>query len=31
MIAFVLFITIRALGRMMSKEAEKPPALSKQE
>jgi len=30
-IAFVLFIAIRALGRMMSKEAEKAPALSKQE
>jgi large-conductance mechanosensitive channel len=27
----VLFIAIRALGRMMSKEAEKAPALSKQE
>ena len=30
-IAFVLFIAIRALDRMMSKEAEKAPALSKQE
>ena len=30
-IAFVLFIAIRALGWMMSKEAEKAPALSKQE
>jgi large conductance mechanosensitive channel len=30
-ITFVLFIAIRALGRMMSKEAEKAPALSKQE
>ena len=30
-IAFVLFIAIRALGRMMAKEAEKAPALSKQE
>jgi large conductance mechanosensitive channel len=30
-IAFVLFIAIRALGRLMTKEAEKAPALSKQE
>ncbi|MBI2712855.1 MAG: large conductance mechanosensitive channel protein MscL [Rhizobiales bacterium] len=30
-IAFVLFLAIRALGRMMAKEAEKAPALSKQE
>ena len=30
-IAFVLFIAIRALGWMMSKEAEKAPAVSKQE
>ena len=30
-IAFVLFIAIRALGRMRAKEAEKAPALSKQE
>ncbi|MGI8527289.1 MAG: large conductance mechanosensitive channel protein MscL [Pseudolabrys sp.] len=30
-IAFVLFMAIRALGRLMKKEAEKAPALSKQE
>jgi large conductance mechanosensitive channel len=30
-IAFVLFLAIRAIGRMMAKEAEKAPALSKQE
>jgi large conductance mechanosensitive channel len=30
-IAFVLFIAIRALGRLMAKEAEKAPALTKQE
>ena len=30
-IAFVLFLAIRAIGRMMTKEAEKAPALSKQE
>jgi large conductance mechanosensitive channel len=30
-IAFVLFITIRAIGRLMEKEAEKAPAVSKQE
>jgi large conductance mechanosensitive channel len=30
-IAFVLFITIRALGRLIAKEAEKAPVLSKQE
>jgi large conductance mechanosensitive channel len=30
-IAFVLFLMIRAIGRMMAKEAEKAPALSKQE
>ena len=30
-IAFVLFLVIRAIGRMVAKEAEKPPALSKQE
>jgi len=30
-IAFVLFLAIRAIGRLMAKEAEKAPALSKQE
>ena len=30
-IAFVLFLAIRAIGRMMKKEAEKPAAPSKQE
>jgi large conductance mechanosensitive channel len=30
-IAFVLFIAIRALGRLIAKEAEKAPVLSKQE
>ena len=30
-IAFVLFLVIRALGRLMKKEAEKAPAVSKQE
>ena len=30
-IAFVLFLAIRAIGRMLKKEAEKGPALSKQE
>jgi len=30
-IAFVLFLAIRAVGRLMAKEAEKAPALSKQE
>ena len=30
-IAFVLFLVIRAIGRLMAKEAEKAPALSKQE
>jgi large conductance mechanosensitive channel len=30
-IAFVLFLVIRALGNLMKKEAEKAPALSKQE
>jgi large conductance mechanosensitive channel len=30
-IAFVLFISIRALGRLMAKEAEKAPPVSKQE
>src|SRR5471030_2439965 len=30
-IAFVLFLAIRAIGRMIAKEAEKAPALSKQE
>jgi large conductance mechanosensitive channel len=30
-IAFVLFIAIRALGRLMAKEAEKAPTLTKQE
>jgi large conductance mechanosensitive channel len=30
-IAFVLFLAIRAIGRMMAKEAEKPAALTKQE
>ena len=30
-IAFVLFLAIRALGRLMAKEAEKAPPLSKQE
>jgi large conductance mechanosensitive channel len=30
-IAFVLFLVIRALGKLMKKEAEKAPALSKQE
>jgi large conductance mechanosensitive channel len=30
-IAFVLFLVIRALGRLIKKEAEKAPALSKQE
>jgi large conductance mechanosensitive channel len=30
-IAFVLFLAIRALGRLMKKEAEKAPPLSKQE
>ena len=30
-IAFVLFLAIRALGRLMRAEAEKPPALSTQE
>lgn len=30
-IAFVLFLVIRALGRLIAKEAEKAPALSKQE
>jgi large conductance mechanosensitive channel len=30
-IAFVLFLMIRAIGRVMAKEAEKAPALSKQE
>jgi large conductance mechanosensitive channel len=30
-IAFVLFLAIRALSRLMAKEAEKAPALSKQE
>ena len=30
-IAFVLFLAIRAIGRLMVKEAEKAPALSKQE
>jgi large conductance mechanosensitive channel len=31
LIAFVLFLMIRAIGRVMAKEAEKAPALSKQE
>ena len=31
MIAFVLFLVIRAMARLMRKEAEKAPALSKQE
>src|SRR5471032_1287241 len=30
-IAFCLFLAIRAIGRLMTKEAEKPPAPSKQE
>ena len=30
-IAFVLFVAIRALGRLMAKEAEKAPPVSKQE
>jgi large conductance mechanosensitive channel len=30
-IAFVLFLTIRAIGRIVAKEAEKAPAVSKQE
>jgi large conductance mechanosensitive channel len=30
-IAFVLFLAIRALGRLMAKEAEKAPPISKQE
>jgi large conductance mechanosensitive channel len=30
-IAFVLFLAIRAIGRMIAKEAEKAPVLSKQE
>ena len=30
-IAFCLFLAIRAVGRLMAKEAEKPPAPSKQE
>ena len=30
-IAFVLFLVIRALGKLMKKEAEKAPAVSKQE
>jgi|ERR1700688_528447 len=30
-IAFVLFLAIRAIGRLMAREAEKAPALSKQE
>ena len=30
-IAFVLFLVIRAIGRMVANEAENPPALSKQE
>lgn len=30
-IAFVLFLAIRAIGRLVAKEAEKAPALSKQE
>jgi large conductance mechanosensitive channel len=30
-IAFVLFVAIRGLGRLMAKEAEKAPALTKQE
>ena len=30
-IAFVLFLAIRALGRLMAKEAEKAPPVSKQE
>ena len=30
-IAFVLFLVIRALGRLLKKEAEKAPPVSKQE
>jgi large conductance mechanosensitive channel len=30
-IAFVLFLAIRAIGRLMAKEAEKTPPLTKQE
>ena len=31
LVAFVLFLAVRAIGRMMEREAEKAPAVSKQE